>query len=124
MPRMVVRNQCPNCTNLKLSTDRYCEQCLPKFNSSRWKVRNQAVEAIYGSNPYKSRKYQAIRKQAIERDRGLCRECFKKGVIKPFNDVDHINNIAQGGDFYDVNNLQLLCTECHRIKTSKEANRC
>lgn len=124
MPKMVVRNQCPNCTNLKLSTDRYCEQCNKIFNTSRWKVRNDAVKAQYGFNPYTSRQYQVIRKEAIERGRGLCIECFKKGIIKPFKEVDHIKNIAQGGGFFDIDNLQLLCTECHKIKTSKEARKC
>lgn len=36
------------------------------------------------------------------------------------NVVDHIRPVTQGGGFYDVSNLQPLCTSCHNRKSAKE----
>ena len=36
------------------------------------------------------------------------------------NVVDHIRPVTQGGGFYDVHNLQPLCTPCHNRKSAKE----
>lgn len=54
----------------------------------------------------------------------LCAECLKKGVTEKAECVDHIiplsEWIAQGGDPYDLINLQPLSNRCHSIKTSRE----
>jgi 5-methylcytosine-specific restriction endonuclease McrA len=47
------------------------------------------------------------RQQVIERDNGLCRLCEAAGT-----EIDHIN-----GDSGDLENLQLLCWDCHSEKT-------
>jgi 5-methylcytosine-specific restriction endonuclease McrA len=48
-----------------------------------------------------------IRNKIIGRDNGCCRKCGKFG-----NEIDHIN-----GDSDDLDNLQLLCHDCHLLKT-------
>ena len=35
-------------------------------------------------------------------------------------EVDHIKAIVNGGDIWDENNLQVLCTECHKKKTQED----
>ena len=35
-------------------------------------------------------------------------------------DVDHILAIVNGGDEWDENNLQVLCTDCHKEKTKED----
>jgi 5-methylcytosine-specific restriction endonuclease McrA len=50
------------------------------------------------------------RQQVIELDKGLCRLCGEVGA-----EIDHIN-----GNSDDLDNLQLLCHDCHSEKT--EAN--
>ncbi len=35
--------------------------------------------------------------------------------------ADHIIPIALGGPEFDLNNIQLLCDECNKIKTAKDA---
>jgi 5-methylcytosine-specific restriction protein A len=37
-------------------------------------------------------------------------------------EVDHIINIAQGGNDDDAN-LQALCVPCHKLKTAEESAR-
>lgn len=51
----------------------------------------------------------------------LCVECLKNGRYVPATDVDHI--VPHKGDkklFWDRNNWQALCHECHARKTAKE----
>ena len=54
----------------------------------------------------------------IQRAAGICQHedgCTYKGT-----DVDHIVNLAAGGN-HDLNNLRLLCTWHHKRKTAQEA---
>lgn len=39
----------------------------------------------------------------------------------PATEVDHIVPVARGGALYSDENLQDLCSECHRAKTQGEA---
>ena len=47
----------------------------------------------------------------------LCRMCKARGILKPAKHVDHIIPISKGGDWFDGDNLQSLCHECHSLKT-------
>lgn len=38
-------------------------------------------------------------------------------------EVDHIVPVAEGGDYFDLLNLQTLCLACHRRKTADQARR-
>jgi len=49
------------------------------------------------------------------RENPLCVKCEW-----PANVVDHIHPVTQGGQFYDIDNLQPLCTPCHNRKSAKE----
>ena len=56
----------------------------------------------------------------IQRAGGICQHedgCTHKGT-----DVDHIVNLAAGGN-HDLNNLRLLCTWHHKRKTAQEATK-
>lgn len=51
------------------------------------------------------------------RDKYTCQCC---GVVTMELELDHIVNIAQGGND-DESNLQSLCVPCHKEKTRKES---
>jgi len=68
----------------------------------------------YGSD------WRKIRKAVLERDGWLCVPCYKQGKLTPAKEVDHIINIASGGTD-DFDNLQTICRDCHKRKTSEEA---
>lgn len=53
----------------------------------------------------------------------LCRECSKKKLVVPATDVDHILPISDGGNPWDLDNLQPLCSRCHKRKTAIESNK-
>lgn len=60
------------------------------------------------------------RKHIIERDKGLCQPCKRKGRYHPGTEVDHIIPKAKGGTDDDAN-LELICTEAHQAKTQRES---
>lgn len=39
-----------------------------------------------------------------------------------YYDVDHIIAIVNGGEQWDEKNLQVLCTDCHKVKTKADMN--
>lgn len=71
-----------------------------------------------------SKRYQRCRKRVIERDQGICQMCgitCKDGdeVGPAHNDlltVDHIIPLKDGGEPFDMDNLQVLCQGCHKKK--------
>lgn len=67
--------------------------------------------------PLNSRLWQKIREAVIARDSGLCQMCVRRGLTVAGTDVDHINN---DGDDNTLDNLMLLCHECHSLKTAQD----
>ncbi len=67
--------------------------------------------------------YQWVKTRArvLQRDGYLCQPCLKTGRPTPATEVDHITPKAQDGtDDYD--NLQSICTDCHKVKTKAETS--
>lgn len=63
-----------------------------------------------------------LRKVILARDCGLCQPCQAKGLTTQGRTVDHRVPKAEGGSD-DPSNLQTICDDCHRVKTSEEARR-
>lgn len=62
------------------------------------------------------------REQVMQRDMYLCQPCQRQGRTTPAREVDHITPKAQdGADDYE--NLQAICTDCHKVKTRAEKSR-
>jgi len=59
-----------------------------------------------------------LRAQVINKAGGICQD--ESGCTHKGSDVDHIVNLAAGGN-HDLDNLQLLCKWHHKNKTSQEA---
>lgn len=60
-----------------------------------------------------------LRLRILARDKHLCQPCLRKGIVHPGNEVDHIVPKAKGGTD-DESNLQAICREAHREKTTIE----
>lgn len=56
----------------------------------------------------------------MDRDHWLCQPCQREGKATPANECDHITPKSKGGSD-DPDNLQAICTECHKAKTTREA---
>ncbi|MDG2609574.1 HNH endonuclease signature motif containing protein [Vibrio parahaemolyticus] len=126
MPKLISKTQCNynGCTNLRLTTERVCKECLKATKGSpSWFEHNQRMSKLLGAkNPYKTKRYLAVREQAIQRDKALCVQCLKNGTIREYKIVDHIKNAAMYPElFHELDNLQCLCQKCSNIKTAEES---
>lgn len=85
---------------------------------SGWSAR----ERLYGNRHARGygTAWDKLRAQILRRDRHLCQPCYATGRPEPASQVDHIVPKAQGGTD-DPNNLQAICKDCHKVKTSKES---
>lgn len=64
--------------------------------------------------------WQKSRKQALKRDGYLCIPCLHNGRPTTATEVDHIISRENGGT-NDLDNLQSICSDCHKHKTQVEA---
>lgn len=53
----------------------------------------------------------------------ICAECDRHALVTPGEVVDHVKELKDGGDPWDVDNLQALCKECHAKKTGEEVKK-
>jgi len=67
-------------------------------------------------------KWRRTREIIIRRDNGLCQPCLRNDRVTAFNAVDHITPKSKGGTD-NPDNLQCICNECHKKKTSTQDNR-
>lgn len=68
--------------------------------------------------------HRAWRRAVLRRDGYRCRLCGYQGspTAKPADiQADHVENVADGGAEYDVDNGQTLCLPHHKAKTGREA---
>ena len=68
---------------------------------------------------YSSGRWKRLRAQYVS-IHPLCEMCEKDGFTTPVCDVDHIKEISDGGDPFDINNLMSLCRYHHINKTIAE----
>lgn len=75
-----------------------------------------------GSRHERGYGYQWTKRRAnvLKRDSYLCQPCRRKGRVTEAKEVDHITPKAQDGED-DYDNLQAICTDCHKAKTATES---
>lgn len=92
-----------------------CSEHKVKHNWADDKIRGNRHERGYGSE------WEKTRKIVLKRDDYLCVNHKAKGIFRKATDVDHIIPKERGGTD-NIDNLQSLCSKCHREKTAKESN--
>lgn len=63
------------------------------------------------------RPWRRLKDKILIRDKHTCQSCQRVGGEL---ELDHIVNVAVGGTDNE-SNLQILCAECHRLKTNVES---
>lgn len=61
-------------------------------------------------------RWKRVRREVMKRDGFKCVLCGAAGRLE----CDHIKPVRKGGAEYDMDNLQMLCKECHARKTRAE----
>lgn len=105
----------PNCP--ELTYDRYCEK-HQKVIDKNYNKNCRPYAYLYNSSRWKKLRIQFLANHP------LCEECKRNGVITASEVVDHtIPHRGKKELFWDEDNLQALCKECHDRKTAKEDGR-
>lgn len=98
----------PGCPNLIKTKDRYCAA-----HASRDSRRTKKTDKLYGS--YRWKQVRALKRKLSP----LCELCLSEGKTTLAQMVDHIVEVKDGGERFDIDNLQSLCSACHNEKTAK-----
>lgn len=77
---------------------------------------------------YKSKAWQRVRENVMQRDGRLCVDCLKAGIYRPAEEVHHIEeltpeNINDPSISLNMANLVSLCRECHQKRHGARQNR-
>jgi 5-methylcytosine-specific restriction protein A len=71
--------------------------------------RDKEAKRFYNSDAWKK-----CRPIILTRDRYLCQECLRKGILTPANTVHHIKHYKEHPELaLDPNNLEVICDSCH-----------
>ncbi len=109
--------QHPGCRQFAVSGNRFCVRHLEQHRRElrvRDAKRGTRTERGYSNVWLKSAKTFLVQHP-------LCEECLRQGKTTPATEVDHI--VPHKGDsklFWNVENWQALCHECHSRKTATE----
>ena len=114
-------NKCPSCGKLKSKWNRRTDWtcCSTKCTEKYYKEHDKSIS------------WSGQRRKALRRDNFTCKRCGVRHAIHldkytiDFEDdgkleVDHIKPVSIGGDSLDLENLQTLCINCHKIKTAED----
>lgn len=87
----------------------------PRAKPSNWTRKVSRHDRGYGSD------YDRMRARVL-REEPLCRPCDAQGFVTASVTADHIKPLAEGGTG-DRENMQGICSACHKAKTALEAAR-
>lgn len=72
-----------------------------------------------GQNLYHTKQWRRLRKAQLLLH-PYCKTCQQFHITTIASVVDHIIEVEDGGEFYDIDNLQSLCPRHHNVKTGAE----
>lgn len=110
---------CPKCGFIKEGNEK-CPRCSKEYNKSYnvFQRDNEVHDSVYNQT-----RWRELREMALKRSKGLCEMCFKENKIEKADVVDHIKELSDGGEPFDINNLQSLCVRHHNKKSAEEKKR-
>lgn len=95
---------------------------IPTCNEIAQQFKNGHYRNYCKSHDYVSMRqftsWETLREFILERDK-KCAICGHTGDYFNPLEVDHIIEYAAGGDFWNKDNLQVLCSNCHKRKTAE-----
>lgn len=91
----------------------------PRLQAHTMDRRPTLTQAIGSTTRTRGRAWMEIRKRVLQ-DHPLCVHCRRKGILRVATEVDHITPLSMGGTDIE-SNLQALCYDCHKAKTTREA---
>lgn len=68
-----------------------------------------------GARSARGKRWRFLRLKKLESVNWKCERCGRAGRLE----VHHREELAEGGDMYDFNNLEVLCRRCHFAEHDK-----
>ena len=62
------------------------------------------------------KRWNKLRLKMLDAANWRCRKCGKAGRLE----MDHVISCSNGGKWWSESNMQILCRECHFLKTGAE----
>jgi hypothetical protein len=92
------------------------EQRRAEYEAKRRRnVDYQARRRVYNSKAW------AQLKDTVRLQQPWCESCLARGIQRPWTDLHHRIDIAQGGAPFDIENVVGLCHSCHAKHTAATA---
>jgi 5-methylcytosine-specific restriction enzyme A len=111
----------PACNNFREEGSLYCDR-HQQYGQQKEAERMARLNNLKKMNQdlYNTSQWRKLRREVIK-EHPYCCMCGTEGSRENFLTVDHIR-AARGNEslFYDKNNLQVLCRQCHNGKTFGE----
>ena len=92
---------------------------LPRSKRLAWQAERKVQGGRLTDNSafYNSPRWRKLSK-AFKSNNPICAMCEHEATYY----TDHIKPINEGGEMWDINNLQPLCVKCHAKKSGQEAH--
>jgi 5-methylcytosine-specific restriction endonuclease McrA len=105
---------------LQAHIDNKCAFCAKELHDLRKIYCNAKCRRKFSAKyRYITHSWASTRWRALRRDHFLCVPCAREGRRTYSREVDHIIEIADGGNEFDLANTQTICKRHHRIKTAE-----
>ena len=102
----------------KTTRGRYCDEHAPLARQFYDRRRGSSTERGYDSD------WERVAEQRRSLDCGLCQRCLERDLVVASQIVDHIIPIhVRPGWRLEIGNTQVLCFDCHTVKTSEDTRR-
>src|SRR5688572_9230932 len=99
----------------KTTRQRYCDEHLPLARQFYDRRRGSSTERGYDSD------WERVAEQRRQLDAYVCQRCLLEGLVRASSIVDHIIPIHVRPDWrLELGNTQVLCFDCHTVKTSED----
>ncbi|KNY29057.1 HNH endonuclease [Pseudobacteroides cellulosolvens] len=109
-PKPCAKQGCP-----RLTHERFCEE----HQREEWQTYNRFYRDEFSKRFYSSRAWRKVRERKLMIN-PLCELCMKEERLAAATVVDHIIPIKDGGEVWDLENMQSLCKTCHERKGAME----
>jgi len=111
---------CQHHQSIKVPRGSMCPKCSVRRKATeRERSRQHRADPTDAAHFYNSPRWRKL-SRLHKTSNPLCVSCMADDKITPVQETDHIISIADGGDRWDVDNLQSLCKSCHSRKTILE----
>lgn len=92
---------------------------LPNSKRKPWIVAKKPKQWGQDHSIYNSDRWRRLRAIQLNNE-PCCEECRRKGRIRAATVADHVIAIQDGGEAWNIDNLQSMCAPCHNRKSGKE----